>query len=242
MIVRYFFGVIYSFIEGFMNILFPNCCLICDIKLDNRKDYFCESCNKTLPLTDYYNNSENNEMYKIINKNMKIYHAYALYFYFESNPLHKVIELMKYKNRPDICVFLGNLFGKILSQKKTCCEKYDVILPIPLHRYRFLQRGYNQSEMIAKGLHKHLPDSYIDTCSVIRSKNTATQTLKHAKDRMQDMKHVFTVIHPQNLNNKHILIVDDVFTTGSTIMSCAKTILENCKNCKISVLVVFRAQ
>lgn len=241
MALRRLYCFLHDCIEGFMNILFPNCCLICDIKLDNRKDYFCESCHKTLPLTGYYDNSDNNEMYKIITKNMKVYHAYALYFYSESNPLHKVIELMKYKNRPDICFFLGNVFGEILS-KKPCCEKYDVILPIPLHRYRFWQRGYNQSEMIAKGLQQHFTDSYIDTCSVIRSTNTATQTLKHAKDRIKDMQHVFNVIHPQNLNNKHILIVDDVFTTGSTIMSCAKTILSNCKNCKISVLVVFRAQ
>ena len=241
MVVKRVYRLLRDYIEGCMNILFPNCCLICDIKLDNRKDYFCENCNKTLPLTDYYNNSENNEMYKIVNKNMNIYHAYALYFYSESNPLHKVIELMKYKNRPDICFFLGSVFGEILSQK-TYYEKYDVILPIPLHRYRLLQRGYNQSEMIAKGLQQHFPASYIDTGSVIRSKNTATQTLKHAKDRMQDMEHVFTVIHPQNLNNKNILIVDDVFTTGATIMSCAKEILDNCNNCKISILVVFRAQ
>lgn len=162
-----------------------------------------------------------------------IVRAAAYFYYHKQSPYASIIHLLKYHNRPQI----GRISGKLVAKEfgDSFFHDIDFLLPIPLHPNRKRERGYNQSEEIAKGIREiyRIP---IDR-SVQRVTESSTQTKKSATERWKNVQGIFKASDPMKFTDKHLLIIDDVITTGSTIVSCAESVA-GVKGIRISVLTL----
>jgi ComF family protein len=146
--------------------------------------------------------------------------ATAFLFFTKDGKVQQMIHQLKYSKKPEIGIYLGKLFGKYLSESP-CFQGIDVIIPVPLHPKKNKTRGYNQSEKIAVGLSQTM-NIVVDTTSFVRRTETETQTRKNRFSRWENVKEVFAVADENALKSKHILLVDDVITTGATIEGCIR--------------------
>ena len=152
--------------------------------------------------------------------------------------MQQLIHSLKYHDNREIGFRLGRMAG-LRYQKAILSDRPDLLLPVPLHPKKRKQRGYNQSEWIARGLNTLLKLP-IDTTSLRRTKETETQTHKQTYDRWLNMQDIFSVVDREALAGKHILLIDDVITTGSTIGACAEALL-TIPGVRVSVLAIAMA-
>lgn len=159
-------------------------------------------------------------------------HSAGAYYYFrKGGHVQKILHQLKYKNNPEIGITIGKLYGQEIL--KSGCDIPDLIIPIPLHPKKLRIRGYNQSERFGIGLSEAL-NIPMDTTNFVRNTFTETQTKKTRYDRWNNVKDIFFCHNPDLFTNKHILLIDDVITTGSTIESAAIK-LKSYKNTQISI-------
>ncbi len=220
-----------QFIQNFVALLYPNRCEACGNSLQQQEKTLCLSCLYNLPLTNYWKEEENN-LEKTFWGRVKLEHACALFFFGKGSHYRRLLHKLKYKNKTTIGVELGRRFG-IELKTAPLYQTVDLIIPLPLHPKRQRERGYNQSEQIALGIAGSTAWK-IDTRSVVRKEFTKTQTRKNRLERWENVADVFAVEYPENLRNKHILLVDDVITTGATIEACAQQLLK-IEGCRVSV-------
>jgi ComF family protein len=145
--------------------------------------------------------------------------VYALYYFAKGGKVQNLMHHFKYKGMQEIGVLLGNIAGEQLV-KSAVFSSVNVIIPVPLHKKRLKERDYNQSTCFANGLAQKL-NAIVDDDNLVRIKSTETQTNKSRFSRFENMQEVFKVVNPEKLIGKHILLVDDVVTTGSTLEACS---------------------
>ncbi|MBN2892826.1 MAG: ComF family protein [Bacteroidales bacterium] len=216
-----------------VGLFYPDYCPGCGNPLVTGEHYICTECVNNLPYT-YFKSSRQNVVSELLLGRFKFEKATSMCFFVKSGRLQKLLHSLKYSNKPEI----GNELGRYLGQElqKSDLDDFDVILPVPLHTKKMKIRGYNQSEAIAQGI-KHVIDKPVDTKSVVRAVFTDTQTKKGKVERWENVKDIFEVKNAKKLENKHILIVDDVITTGATLEALAAKI-EKIPGAKISVASV----
>lgn len=212
-----------QYFQGFVSLFYPKTCVSCGNVLLFSEKLMCTHCHYNLPQTHFLEQDET-AMDDIFKGRVRVEKAFALYYFQKAGGVQKMIHLLKYRNRPDIGVFLGNLLGHQLLNSELL-SKLDVIVPVPLHPKKMKQRGYNQSEMIANGV-AEIVDIEVNTSSVVREEYTSTQTKKNRISRWQNVKSGFKVVNPELIENKHVLVVDDIITTGATIEACVHNILQ----------------
>jgi ComF family protein len=184
-------------------------------------------------------NPSSNKLFGMLYNSMTIENAFSMFFFEKNTAIQEYMHYFKYKRHNEIGIELGEMYAKEIIKNKNLKNKFDIIIPIPLHKKKYEERGYNQSEMFAIGLNK-IFNIEVDTTSVIRIKNTKSQTsCKDTKERFSNVKDAFKIIIPEKLNNKHILLVDDLITAGATMISCVNEIKSKC-NCKISICSICR--
>lgn len=211
-------------LKDFASLFFPNYCLACTNTLVKGEEIVCTSCMTEMPQTDYHLDHENTLQTRL---GLRIPAAYALAFFkfAKSSRVQHLLHNLKYKNHPEIGVVLGKVYGTRLIDSGFSSE-FDLILPVPLHESRKRKRGYNQSAMFAEGLSEKLSIPFSDSL-LTRAKNTQTQTRKTRLNRWQNVSDVFLLRDNAAIKGKHILLVDDVITTGATIEACARVLLDN---------------
>ncbi|MBN2484445.1 MAG: ComF family protein [Bacteroidales bacterium] len=156
----------------------------------------------------------------------------AAFLYFEKgSKFQNIFHELKYHGKKDVGVFMGKLFGRKLADSRF--RSVDLLLPVPLHKSRMNQRGYNQSECIAQGISEIMLKP-IDNNSVIRKKATSTQTSRSRYDRWLNVERIYECKNPHLLENKHVLLIDDIITTGATTESLIQEI-SAIKGIKVSV-------
>lgn len=213
------------------SLFFPDACLACFNSLVYNEKIICVSCRHQLPLTNYHLYNDN-PVEKVFHGRINIENATALLSYRGSGTVKNLIHYLKYKGYEEIGELLGKMMGFELS-KTSSFSGINMVLPVPLHPKRLKKRGYNQVALFGKQIALALEASYDDTI-IYRKVNSETQTFKNRLMRWQHKEHVFEARETELLANRHILLVDDVVTTGATIEACAYA-LRDVPNLKISI-------
>jgi ComF family protein len=183
-----------------------------------------------MPRTAFHQDSEN-AVSKLFWGRVDIQFATSYYYYAKGSRYQKLIHKIKYKGEKELGQELGRLFG--LELRNSPLADVDIIIPVPLHIVRQRKRGYNQSEWIAKGIASSL-NKPIDTSSVERVSFSSTQTRKSRYARWENVEGIFSLKIHESIIGKHVLIIDDVVTTGSTLEACAVEVLK-AKGTKVSI-------
>jgi len=205
------------------SILFPVLCTGCQSHLLALEDTICVKCRHQLPYTNF-NFTEANPIHNVLKGRANIKLGAALFWYEKGGIAQTLLHQLKYKHQEGI----GIVFGEILGSKLATLEAYkniDIIIPVPLHPKRMKQRGYNQVAKFGNHLAKHLHATYED-CILKKRKHTKTQTDKSRFSRWQTLVDSFEVSNTSILANRHVLLIDDVITTGATLEACILTLQE----------------
>jgi len=221
-----------SYFSDFASLFFPRLCETCHNALLRHEEIVCTLCLHQIPRTGFHN-EDHNVVSQIFWGRVAIEHVAAWSFFLKGGKVQHLIHLMKYNGKKEIGHFLGKIYGKDLVNSPFFHD-VEVIVPVPLHKKRKWKRGYNQSEYIAMGLSESMRIP-LDTKSLIRETASETQTKKSRFRRWENVKEIFAVRDFSSLQNKHILLVDDVITTGATIEACARELLK-IQGVKISVV------
>lgn len=223
--------------KDILQLVFPNLCINCHQSLVLNERHLCLRCQLELPETQYHLQKDNGIEKSLWGK-IPFERAFSFLYFNQAGITQKILHELKYKGNEDLAVFLGKIYGQRLLASQAA-NNLDGIMAIPLHPIKFRKRGYNQSQAFSFGLSEVLgiPDL---SSMLLRNKNTETQTQKSRFERWDNVKNVFKLKNPETLNNKHILIVDDVITTGATIESCIKEIIEK-SDCKLSIASIAHA-
>ena len=216
-----------------VSLILPRRCIVCGGELLDNEGHICLPCRYNVPLTDFAKNKIN-PIKTLFENIFPIESATALFWFVGGSDWQKLIHNFKYYNRWLFAQKMGEWLGEELKCSGNF-EDVDVIIPIPLHYRRRLQRGYNQSEQLAIGIGRRI-GVRCDFRSVYRRHYNDSQTSKRHTDRWDNVETIFEVRRAERLRGKHILLVDDVLTTGATIGSCATTIIKACEgDVRISV-------
>ena len=206
------------FFEDFLSLFFPNICVACGVPLIAGEEQICISCLNKLPRT--YISKYGNPTDRLFKNNINILQSSAFLYYDKGGVAQKLIHSLKYHNNKKTGYTLGRLAAIELRSHPDFILP-DLLIPVPLHPKRQRKRGYNQSELIAKGMSSIL-DIPIDTTHLKRLKKTKTQTNKSISERNENVKQIFVLEREEELYEKHILLIDDVLTSGATITNCTQ--------------------
>lgn len=216
-------GYFYDLWDDFVSLLFPRLCYGCGNHLLRNEKLICTECFVVIPRTNYHLKADNTVAQLFWGRCM-IERAAAFSFYTRDSRIRKLIHQLKYKGVKEIGIELGRIYA--LSLKSSgFLDGIDLLIPVPLHKSKKRKRGFNQSELICTGI-SDVTGLPTDILSLVRMNVSKTQTKKSRYDRWTNVEGIFQVTDELKLKNKHILIVDDVITTGSTIEACVNEILK----------------
>ena len=224
-----------------LDFISPRECVVCDRRLTASERSLCTVCLLHVPRTNYHLDAYNNPMNRLFWGLAEVERATAYFHYEPHSELARLIYALKYRQRPDIGEDMGRLMAHELMTSGFF-EGIDVLLPVPLSRKRLRQRGYNQSEFLAQGISRATAVPVIKAVKAI--KEHSTQTHKDAVERQKNIEGTFAVAkkHVAALQGKHLLLVDDVVTTGSTLLACATVLKQAIPGVRISLFTLAAAQ
>lgn len=216
-----------------IELFFPRTCICCDKRLIEDEKHICLGCNLSLPKTDHLA-KDNNQLEVFFSGRFPFSRIASFAYFVKGGSIQKIVHGLKYKNNPEVGVYIGKLCG-IEMRSQLAFQNIDFLLPIPLHPKRLAKRGYNQALMIAKGISTETNIPIMED-NLIRVIDNPSQTQNSRIARWKNSEGIFAIKSKNMLTNKHVLLIDDIITTGSTIETCAKLLLlETNGNIKISV-------
>ncbi|HLP06495.1 MAG TPA: ComF family protein [Paludibacter sp.] len=223
-----------SFFTDLLNLVYPDLCTVCNANLMKHENLVCLSCLNGIPKTNFHLQADNPLERRFWGK-VSISRGTAFFFFQKGSPFQKLLHALKYKGNKEI----GELMGKYAAADLLESPHFagiDYIIPVPLHPEKFRKRGYNQSEWIGRGLSQILGKPQ-HTTNLVRIQKNTTQTKKSVFERYENTDGIFKLLDNKLFEGKHILLVDDVLTTGSTLEACIKVLLET-NGIKVSVFTL----
>lgn len=227
-----------DWLSSFLSLLFPRCCIVCGRPLARGEECICAMCNIDMPRTNYHLRKDN-PVEKLFWGKIPLERATSFFFYHKGSDFRQILHQLKYGGQKEIGAIMGRYMAAEFSSSGFF-EGIDVIVPVPLHKKKQRIRGYNQSEWIARGV-SAVTGIMIDTESVVRRRNTETQTHKSIFERWENVDGIFELRNPESLVGKHVLIVDDVLTTSATVAACASS-LKDVEGVRVSILTLAVAE
>jgi ComF family protein len=209
------------YLQGFFCILYPRTCAACGNVLYYNENVLCFKCYIELPRTRFHDDPDN-EVARLFWGRIPVKNATSFIYFDKESRYKNILHELKYKGQQQVGIEMGRLFG--LELRETSFAMADLIIPIPLHYSKYHKRGYNQSALIATGLSEVLKIP-LRTDMVSRLSNTSSQTSKSRFERWINVQDKFYIQQASAYINKHILLVDDVITTGATMEACANALL-----------------
>ena len=210
-------------IINLLKLFFPTVCEACSEILNDNEAVICTGCRHQLPTTNFhFDNSD--DVKKILYGRVKLQHATALLHFSKKGIVQQLLHNLKYRGHEQISPFLGEWLGAELKTLDAY-KNIDVVVPVPLYKSRLRKRGYNQVAKFGKALAEALDATYNDTV-LIKTKSTKTQVFKGRLSRWNNDDAIFDISEKESLKGKHILLVDDIITTGATVEACASVLLK----------------
>lgn len=211
-------------LQDFKNFLFPKLCACCDAALLKKEKLICTYCRNELPLyPNFFDNDH--DLHKILYGRVPLDSAASLFYFEKKGIIQNLIHDLKYKGNEDLSAHLGDWLGELLIEGGWE-NKINIVIPVPLHKQRFRERGYNQVEGFGKAIAEKLSVEYNDTLLKRRS-NSKTQVFKNRLARTEVVKNHFYVETNKSLIGREILLVDDLVTTGATLEACFLALKES---------------
>lgn len=217
--------------KSFVDIIFPNVCTVCHRTLIDGEQFLCLECLMDMPLTNFHKSDSNSLTDRLFSRTVPIEKATSMFYYRRGNPYTALIHDTKYRGRPDVGRYLAELHAEELMSAGFFGD-IDLLVPVPLHFLKQLKRGYNQAEKIADGI---ASVSGLPVVTPLRASWHRSQTRKDAHDRLRNALGTYSLCSDAAIENKHILLVDDVITTGSTVLACAGAVKAASPTTRISV-------
>lgn len=221
-----------NILRSLRTMIYGDGCIFCGGYTEEGMHSICNRCRFEIPLTNYQLEADNpvKERFDGI---VPVEQASALFFYMGGSRWQEIVHRFKYSGKWQLAYALGRWYGALLRESGLY-DSVDIIVPVPLHPLKAIKRGYNQSRYIADGIAREMHLS-VDARSVRRLRNNPSQAHRSASDRWENVESLFGARSVESLRGRHILLVDDVLTTGATIASCIKAIQEAVPDCKVSV-------
>ncbi len=209
-------------IINLLNLLFPKVCLACEGHLSDNEIYVCTFCRNDLPVTNFHSGTDN-AVEKRLYGRVNYKHATSLLWFNKKGIVQHLLHNLKYKGHEDVGMFLGKWLGEELSQIDLY-KDIDVVVPVPLHKSKLRKRGYNQVDKFGKEIALALNIEFNDSV-LVKTKATTTQVFKDRLKRILTHEADFSIADFHTLKGKHILLVDDIITTGATLEACANELI-----------------
>lgn len=228
-----------TWFHSFWSLLFPRCCVVCGSPLSRGEECLCTCCNINLPRTGFHLRKDNPVECLFWGRIPGLKRASSFLFYRKGSDFRRILHLLKYGGYKE----LGEVMGRYMAAELSSggfFDGVDMIIPVPLHRKKQKLRGYNQSEWIARGIASVTGIPLCAEC-MIREKNTETQTRKSTFERWENVEGIFRLCDTVHFEGKHVLLVDDVLTTGATTVACASA-FAGVSGIRISVLTLAVAE
>ena len=210
-------------VSDVLELLFPSLCITCGERLITQEKYLCFNCWNDLPVTHFHKESEN-KVAQLFWGRIHLENATSFYAYKKGSRYQQLIHYIKYKGLKELGFETGQRFGYVLKESDAF-SSVDLIVPVPLHPQKEKKRGYNQCHWIAWGISEAMGKD-LSANNLYRQIFTNTQTRKNRFERWQNVEGIFALHDPDAFVGKHILLVDDVVTTGSTLEACAFPFLQ----------------
>ncbi|WP_426090703.1 ComF family protein [Flavobacterium sp. DSR3-2] len=224
--------------ESIINLFFPKVCSGCNSFLLSNENVICTVCRHDIPLTNHHLNSKNDAFKKFYGR-IPVIHTSALFYFHKKGIVQELIHNLKYKGHEEIGAILGEWYAEDLKNIDSL-QSVDEIIPVPLHRKKLKERGYNQVTAFGKALSSGLNIDYNDSL-LIRNVYSKTQSKKNLLGRTEGIESIFDVSFTGKDHNKHFLLIDDVITTGATLEACSRALLK-IPGAKISIVCMAMAQ
>ncbi len=205
-------------LSGLADLIYPRVCEVCGKSLVHSEEYLCTACLTDFPFADQEFIAGENILQQF-ERSYRPEQLFVLFYYDKFSNYKNLVYLVKYHSYRKLGVWLGRMLGE--KMKSGC--RADCIVPVPLHKKREKQRGFNQALEIARGINEVLHIELMEH-AVERVKNTVSQTGKNAAERLKNVEDIFVLPYPEQVQGRHVLLVDDVITTGATIGSCLRVI------------------
>lgn len=223
-----------AYLKDFSHLFFPHNCEGCGTDVLEKDQFLCAQCFSELPETGFLSQSKN-PIERNFYGRIPLQQAGAAYYFTKESLLQALLFQLKYRNNQAVGIYLGNLLGQFLAASELYAD-VDALIPLPLNPKKEKKRGYNQAKLICDGIAQVWEKPILDK-AVIRKVFTKTQTHENRINRWQNMDGVFAVVQRESIMGKHILLVDDVVTTGATLEACGMPILEQ-ENTTLSIATV----
>jgi ComF family protein len=214
-----------TLLQDVFNLFYPNICVACGDSLIADEEVVCSGCEIEVPRANFWHQPENILAQRFWGR-VPLSGASALYVFKKHDAVQQLIHQLKYKGRKDVGVFIGKKIGTELLDSRSVIQNVDLILPVPLHWKKQKTRGYNQCDFIAQGISEAAKIPYSNSV-LERTEEKVSQTKKKRFDRFGNVSEIFRVVKPEEIKGKHVLLVDDVVTTGATAEACLQTILKS---------------
>jgi ComF family protein len=225
---------LYDLWDDFISLLFPRLCYACGNHLLRNENLICTECYVIIPRTNYHLQEEN-PVAKLFWGRCRIEKAASFSFYNKGSRIRNLIHNLKYRGIKEIGFELGRIYGLSLKSSGFTTD-IDLIIPVPLHPSKKRTRGFNQSDIISSGI-SDAAGVPVDTDCLVRVAVSETQTKRSRYERWTNVEGIFQITDPVKITGLHILLVDDVITTGSTVESCANELLK-VEGVKVSVVAL----
>ena len=216
------------------HLFFPHVCAGCGTDNIGSSNLLCLRCLDALPVTNFHMHS-GNQVEKIFWGRLPVTHASSLCYFNSGSIIQSLLHQLKYRGNKELGHYLGRIMGETLVQSNRF-SKIDALIPLPLFPAREKKRGYNQAELLCNGM-SEVMDVPVLSRVIRRDTETATQTKKNRIERWQNMDGRFSLIRPELIADKHIILVDDVITTGATLEACGQSLLST-GNTKLSIVTL----
>ena len=213
-----------SFWHRLFDLLAPRFCVVCGRRLSPTEEVICAACNMHLPRTEFHRTALDNMMARLFWGIIPVERVAALFYYEAGSETANILYELKYHNHPEIGVVMGRMMGREFSESGFF-DGIDMLVPIPLARSRQRHRGYNQSRSIAEGI-SQITGQPISDQLVRRTHFVKSQTQMGRRERQENVADVFEVKNLDGIHGRHLLLIDDVVTTGATITACARELLK----------------